>query len=37
MPAVPRYRSYQGPTVLSAGFRPFFLLARLAAALAIPI
>jgi uncharacterized protein involved in response to NO len=37
MPAVPRYRPYLGPTVLSAGFRPFFLLAGLAAALAIPI
>ncbi len=35
--AIPRYRPYKGPEVLSAGFRPFFLLAALWAALAIPL
>jgi uncharacterized protein involved in response to NO len=33
--AVPRYRDYRGWPVLSAGFRPFFLLAAIQAALAI--
>jgi uncharacterized protein involved in response to NO len=35
--AIPRYRRQSGPTVLSAGFRPFFLLAGLWAALAVPL
>src|SRR5579859_6477216 len=35
--AIPRYRPHAGPAVLSAGFRPFFLLAALWAALAIPL
>jgi uncharacterized protein involved in response to NO len=35
MTAIPRYRSHAGPVVLSAGFRPFFLLAALWAALAV--
>ena len=35
--AIPRYRPYAGPTLFSAGFRPFFLLAAVWAALAIPI
>ncbi len=34
---VPRYRDISGPAVLSAGFRPFFFLAALWAALAVPI
>ena len=33
--AVPRYREYQGWPVLAAGFRPFFLLAAIQAAVAI--
>ena len=37
MTAIPRYRSFDGPAVLSAGFRPFFLLAALWAALAVPL
>lgn len=37
MAAVPRYRSYDGPALFSAGFRPFFLTASLWAALAIPL
>jgi uncharacterized protein involved in response to NO len=37
MPAIPRYRSHAGPAILSAGFRPFFLLAALWAALAVPL
>jgi len=37
MSGIPRYRPYTGPVVLSAGFRPFFLLAALWAAAAIPI
>lgn len=37
MPPIPRYRPYRGPALLSAGFRPFFLLAGLAAAAAIPV
>jgi uncharacterized protein involved in response to NO len=35
--AIPRYRSHAGPAVLSAGFRPFFLLAALWAAIVIPL
>jgi uncharacterized protein involved in response to NO len=34
--ANPRYRPHSGPAVLSAGFRPFFLLAGLWAAIAVP-
>jgi uncharacterized protein involved in response to NO len=34
---IPRYRSWTGPVVLSAGFRPFFLLAGLWAAIAMPL
>jgi uncharacterized protein involved in response to NO len=37
MAAIPRYRPRTGPVVLSAGFRPFFLLSALWASLAIPI
>ncbi len=37
MIAIPRYRPHAGPVVLSAGFRPFFLLAALWAALAVPL
>ena len=37
MTAIPRYRPHQGPILLSAGFRPFFLAAGLAAAAAIPL
>lgn len=37
MAAIPRYRPQRGPALLSAGFRPFFLLAALWASLAIPI
>jgi uncharacterized protein involved in response to NO len=37
MVAIPRYRPHHGPVVLSAGFRPFFLLSALWASLAIPI
>ena len=37
MTVIPRYRPHQGPALLSAGFRPFFLLAGLAAAAAIPL
>jgi uncharacterized protein involved in response to NO len=37
MAAIPRYRPQHGPVVLSAGFRPFFLLSALWASLAIPI
>jgi uncharacterized protein involved in response to NO len=36
MAAIPRYRPQAGPAILSAGFRPFFLLAALWACLAIP-
>ena len=32
---IPRYRSWGGPAVLSAGFRPFFMLAGLWAAIAM--
>lgn len=35
--AIPRYRTYAGPVLFSAGFRPFFLLAALWAAVAIPL
>lgn len=35
--AIPRYRGQGGPALLSAGFRPFFLLGALWAALAIPL
>jgi uncharacterized protein involved in response to NO len=34
---VPRYRDRSGPIILSAGFRPFFLLAALWSALAVPL
>ncbi|HEV2162029.1 MAG TPA: NnrS family protein [Stellaceae bacterium] len=37
MNAIPRYRSHSGPALLSAGFRPFFLLAAAWAALAVPL
>jgi len=36
MAPIPRYRPNGGPAVLSAGFRPFFLVAALWAGLAIP-
>ncbi len=35
--AVPRYRSAAGPAILSAGFRPFFLLSAIWAAVGIPL
>ncbi|SMF51301.1 uncharacterized protein involved in response to NO [Tistlia consotensis] len=35
--AVPRYRPRQGPALLDAGFRPFFLAAALWAAAALPL
>ena len=35
--SVPRLREYQGPAILSWGFRPFFLLGAIYAALAIPV
>ena len=35
--AIPRYRPHSGPALLSAGFRPFFLLSALWAALAVPL
>ena len=35
--AIPRYRPHSGPAILSAGFRPFFLLSALWAAVAIPL
>lgn len=34
--AIPRYRTYTGPALFSSGFRPFFLMAAVWAALAIP-
>jgi uncharacterized protein involved in response to NO len=34
---IPRYRPQSGPTILSAGFRPFFLLSASWAALAVPL
>ncbi len=37
MSAIPHYRPASGPAVLSAGFRPFFLLGALWAAIAIPL
>jgi uncharacterized protein involved in response to NO len=37
MTAIPRYRSRSGPVMLSAGFRPFFLLSAIWAALGIPL
>lgn len=37
MSAIPRYRVYDGPAILSAGFRPFFLFAGLWAAIAAPL
>lgn len=37
MTAIPRYRKQAGPALLSAGFRPFFLLAALWAAIVIPL
>jgi uncharacterized protein involved in response to NO len=33
--SIPRYRAYQGPRLFAAGFRPFFLLGAIQAALAI--
>ncbi len=37
MTAIPHYRPQSGPALLSAGFRPFFLLSALWSALAIPL
>jgi uncharacterized protein involved in response to NO len=37
MTAIPRYRPHAGPALLSAGFRPFFLVAALWASLAVPL
>jgi uncharacterized protein involved in response to NO len=34
---IPRYRAQTGPALLSAGFRPFFLVAAVWAALAVPL
>jgi len=34
---IPRYRPWSGPAVLSAGFRPFFLMVYAWAALAVPL
>jgi uncharacterized protein involved in response to NO len=34
---IPRYRPWSGPALLSAGFRPFFLIAGLWAAVALPL
>ena len=34
---IPRYRTWSGPALLSAGFRPFFLMAGLWAAVALPL
>lgn len=34
---IPRYRPWSGPAVLSAGFRPFFLLVGLWAVVAVPL
>ncbi len=34
---IPRYRPWQGAVLLSAGFRPFFLLAAIWAAVALPL
>jgi hypothetical protein len=35
MAPIPRLRSYEGPAILSYGFRPFFLLGSIYAGLAI--
>jgi uncharacterized protein involved in response to NO len=35
--AIPRYKDRSGPIFLSAGFRPFFLLSAIWAALAVPL
>ena len=37
MTAIPRYRTHNGPAILSAGFRPFFLAGAVWAAVAIPL
>ena len=37
MTAIPRYRSQSGPALLSAGFRPFFLLSPLWAGIGLPL
>jgi len=37
MTAIPRHRSWQGPTLFSAGYRPFFFLSSLWAAFAVPV
>src|SRR5690348_13217218 len=37
MTAIPRYRAQGGPALLSAGFRPFFLLSAIWSAIAIPL
>ncbi len=37
MSGIPRYRTQNGPILLSAGFRPFFLLSALWAAIGIPL
>ncbi len=37
MTAIPRYRAHTGLTILSAGFRPFFLGASIWAAIAVPL
>ena len=34
---IPRYRQWSGPALLSAGFRPFFLVAGLWAVVALPV
>lgn len=37
MTAIPRYRGWSGPALLSAGFRPFFLASGIWAAFAVPL
>jgi len=37
MSPIPRFQPHQGPAILSSGFRPFFLLAAIFAALAVMI
>ncbi len=37
MNAIPRYRLWYGPALFAAGYRPFFLLSALWAALAVPV
>lgn len=37
MTAIPHYRAHSGPIILSAGFRPFFLVSSVWAALAVPL